>query len=161
MVGDDAMTDRMRPVGIAFRCVGRSDNQRAHQVGRIIVMCALQHGGDALEPHTRVDRGSGQVETPAIGLLIILHEDEIPDLDETVAVLIGTAGRTARNPVAMIEKYLGTGAAGARVTHRPEIVRSADPDDAALGQTGNLAPETEGLVIVGIDGRHQPLFRQA
>jgi hypothetical protein len=43
--------------------------------------------------------GSGRA---AARLLLELHEDQVPDLDETIAVLIGAAGRTAWDVVAMV-----------------------------------------------------------
>ncbi len=47
--------------------------------------------------------------------LLELHEDEIPDLNEAVAVGIGRARRAARDLVAVIVEDLGAGAAGTRV----------------------------------------------
>ena len=55
--------------------------------------------------------------------LLELHEDEVPDLDEAVAVGIRAAGRAARNLVAVVVEDLRAGAAGAGIAHRPEIVR--------------------------------------
>ena len=37
-------------------------DQRAEQVDVVIVVRALQHRGDALEPHAGVDRGPRQVD---------------------------------------------------------------------------------------------------
>jgi hypothetical protein len=105
--------------------------------------------------------GRGSVDARAVGLLIELHEDEVPDLDEAVAVLIGRSGRAARRYGAMIVEDFRAGAAGAGVAHRPEIVRGRDADDALLRQPGNLAPQAERLVVGVIDGDGQPVRRDA
>ena len=60
MVGDHAVRDLVRPVGIDAGRVGAGADERAHQVDVVIVVLALQHRGDALEPHAGVDRGARQ-----------------------------------------------------------------------------------------------------
>lgn len=74
--------------GQRFRC----GDQRLESVGVVIVVHALEHGGDPLDTHAGINRGLGQVDAGTVGLLLVLHEDEVPDLDEAVAVLIGLPG---------------------------------------------------------------------
>ena len=137
-----------------------SPDQLAEQVDLVIVVLALQDGGDPLEAHAGVDRGSGQVDAP-IGLdLLELHEDEVPDLDEAVAVLVRAAGRAARDLGPVVVEDLGAGAAGAGVAHRPEIVGGRDADDPLVRQARDLAPEIERLVVLGVDRGEQPVLRQ-
>lgn len=112
MIRDHPVAHRMGPVRIALRGIGRCDDQRPHEVGRVIVMRALQHGGNALEPHAGIDRGPRQVRARAVCMLLILHEDEVPDFDEAVAILIGAAGRAAGDLVAMIEEDFRAGPQG-------------------------------------------------
>ncbi len=45
--------------------VGRGRDQRLEQVDVVVVVHALQDGGDALEPHAGVDRGLRQVDAVA------------------------------------------------------------------------------------------------
>ena len=142
------------------KSVDRLD-QGAEQVDGVIVVGALQHRGDALQPHAGVDRRPRQLDAGAAGLLLVLHEDEIPDLDEAVAVGFGRAGRAAGNVVAVVVEDFRARAARAGVAHGPEIVRRRDADDAPVRQAGDLLPQVEGLVVVGIDGDGQPLRRQA
>ncbi len=85
----------------------RLGDQCLERVGVVIVVHALHDGGDALQPHTGVDARARQVKARAVGLLLILHEDEIPDLDETVAVFLGRSWRAAPDMVAMIVEDLG------------------------------------------------------
>ena len=99
-------------------------DQRAEQVDGVVVVRALQHRGDALEPHAGVDRGPRQVDALARGELLVLHEHEVPDLDEAVAVGVGRAGRAARNVRAVVVEDFRARAARAGVAHRPEIVAS-------------------------------------
>ncbi len=132
----------------------------AEQVGFEIAVHALQHGGDALQPHAGIDRGLGQVEPLAAGQLLILHEDQIPDFDKAVAVLVGRTRRAAGNLRTMVVEDFGTGAAGPGVAHRPEIGVGGDADDLPVRQAGDLAPQPEGLVVIGIDGDHQPVLGQ-
>ena len=76
------------PSGLGPGQLGRGGDQRLERVGVVIVVDALQHRGDPLQPHAGVDRRLGQVADDLIVLLLILHEDEVPDLDEAVAVLV-------------------------------------------------------------------------
>ena len=92
--------------------------------------------------------------------LLVLHEDEVPHLDEAVAIGIRRAGRTAGNALAVIVEDLRARPARAGIAHLPEIVGAGDAHDAALRQAGNLAPQVKGLIVVDIDGRDQLLRRQ-
>ena len=93
--------------------------------------------------------------------LLVLHEHEIPDLDEAVAVGVRRAGRAAGDLVAVIEEDLRARAARPGVAHRPEIVRARDADDAAFGEPRDLLPQIEGDIVVDVDGRGELVLRQA
>ena len=60
----------------------------AEQVDVVIVGDALQDGGDALQPHAGIDGGLGQIEAGVLVHLLELHEDEIPEFEEAVAVFV-------------------------------------------------------------------------
>ena len=159
MVRDDPMRSALGPIGIDAGEIGAGANEGAEQVDVVIVVHALQNGRDALEPHAGVDRGAGQVDPLAARQRLELHEHEIPDLDEAVAVSVRRAGRAAWNVIPVIVENLGAGPAGAGVAHRPEIVACRDADDPLLGQARDLPPQIERLVIVVIDGDGE-LFRR-
>ena len=161
MVGDDAVADLMRAVRVGVGGIGRGLDQRAHQVDVVIVVLALQHGGEAFQPHAGVDAGPRQGDALGLGHLLELHEHEIPDLDEAVAIGVGAARRAARNLVAMVEEDFRARAARAGIAHGPEIVGGGDADDAAVGQAGDLLPQVKGLVVVVIDGDGQPVLGEA
>ena len=156
VVGDDAVARRLRPVRVDAGEVGHGLDDGAHQVRVVVRRHALQDGRDALEAHAGVDRGARQRHAVAGAELVVLHEDEVPELQEPVPVLVGTAGRPAPHLVALVVEDLRTGAAGAGVAGGPEIVRGGDADDAAVRQAGDLLPQVEGLVVVVVDGDEQP-----
>ena len=155
VVGDDAVMDLAGAVGVAAGCMGARLDQRAHQVGVIVVVLALQQRADPFQPHAGVDRGVGQRFHAAILELLELHEDEVPDLDEPIPVLVGRTGRAAPDRGAVVIEDFGAGAAGAGRAHLPEIVIGGDADDAVVGQPRDLFPDIRRLVIGVIDGDQQ------
>ncbi len=161
MIGDDAMARLVVAGGRGAGRLARGGDQRLEQVDIVIVVHALHDGGDALDAHAGVDRRPRQVGAAAIGMLFILHEHQVPDLDEPVAVLVRRSRRAAENVIAMVVEDLAARAARPGIAHRPEIVRGGDADDALVGQPGDLLPQPERLVIGMIDGDGQPIGGQA
>ena len=104
-------------------------------------------------------RGSGVAA--AVLVLLELHEDEVPDLDEAVAVLVRAARRAAGDRRAVVVEDLRAGAAGAGRAHHPEVVGGGDADDPLVGQAGDLLPEVGGVVVVVVDGDEELVLRQA
>ena len=85
MVRDDAMRGAARAVRLYAGKIGDMRDDRTEQIDLVVVMRALQHRGDPLEPHSGVDRGSRQRNALAARKLLELHEHQVPDLDEAVA----------------------------------------------------------------------------
>ena len=102
-------------------------------------------------------RGSGR--RGAVLELLELHEDEVPDLDEAVAVLVGAAGGAAGDRGAVVVEDLRAGAAGAGGAHHPEVVVGGDADDPLVGQARDLLPEVGRGVVVVVDGDEEPVRR--
>ncbi len=150
----------MRAVGIRARGFRRGFDQAPQQVDLVVVVGALEDGGGALQPHAGVDRRTGQIDAFAPAKLLELHEDQVPDLDETVAVFAVTAGRAAGEFWPVVVEDLRARPAGPGIAHGPEVVRRGDAQDAVFGQTGDLAPEIEGLVVVRVDGDQEAVRRQ-
>src|SRR3977135_1910581 len=161
MIGDHPVRGLLRAVGADMGEIGDGFDKRAEQVDLVIVMGTLQHRRDALEPHAGVDRRFGQLQALAARELLVLHEHEIPDLDEAVAVGAGRAGRAARNVVAMVVENLRAWTAGTGVAHGPEIVGAGDAHDLVVRQAGDLLPQIEGLIVVDVDRHHQAVDRDA
>ncbi len=87
VIGDDAVAGAVLALGLHPGQVNRRGDQVAEQVDVVIVVLALQHGRDPLKTHAGVDRGARQVLAAVGGNLLILHEHQVPDLDEPVAIL--------------------------------------------------------------------------
>ena len=85
-------------------------------------MHVLQDRGKALQTHAGIDRGSGQRLHVAIRITVVLHENQVPDFDITVAVFLGRTRRPALNFRAMIVENFAAGTAWTGIAHRPEIV---------------------------------------
>src|SRR5579883_205348 len=157
MVGDDPVRDLVRTVRIGAGRGRRRLDQRAHQIDVVIVVLALQHGRQTLEPHAGVDRWSRQVD-PMLGIdLFVLHENQIPDLDEPVSVGLRRTRRTAGDAGPVVVENFGAGTAGTGVAHAPEIVGGRDSDDLLFRQPRNLAPDLERVVIFRKDRNEETL----
>ena len=143
-------------------------DQRLEQVNFVIAVHALQNGGHALQPHASIDAGRGQFGDAAVFVHFKLHKDVVPDFDEAVAVLIGAAGRAARDVGAVVVKDFAARAAGAGIGHHPEVVAFvfaalvvANADHALGRQADDFRPNVIGFVVLVIDGGEQALGRQA
>ena len=79
----------------------------------------------------------GQRLQRTVGLAVELHEHEVPDLDYQVMALIDQGDAVnfgALFVAAKVDVDLAAGAAGAGVSHFPEIVMLVAEDDVTLGQ---------------------------
>ena len=86
----------------------------------------------------------GQRRQRAVGVLLVRHEDEVPELEEPVAArarrcAVGLAAAVLRAPVAV---DLGVRAARPRAAHRPEVLDRRQGDDP-LGRHADLLPELD------------------
>ena len=103
--------------------------------------------------------GLGQVEAGVLVHLLELHEDQVPEFQEAVAVFVGAAGRAARHGGALVEEDFRAIAARPRGAHRPEIAFMAD--DPVVGKAGDLLPQLTRLIVGGIDRDQQLVLGQA
>ncbi len=149
------------PRRVGRRGVGDGADQGADEVDVVIRRHALEQGRDALQAHAGIDGRTRQAAAVAGADLLVLHEDEVPELQEAVAVLLRAAGRAARQRLALIVEDLGAGTAGSGLAHRPEIVTRGDADDLGVGKAGDLLPKAERLVVVVVDGNEQTVGLQA
>ncbi len=136
-------------------------DDRPDEVGVEIRADVLNDGGDALQPHAGVDAGFGQRRHEAGGIAVELHEHQVPDLQEPVAVAAhGALGPPAAVGCAAVDDDLGAGPAGAGVAHGPEVVLLSEAHDAVVRQTHRAAPQLVGLLVVEIDRRIELVRRQ-
>ena len=160
MIGDNAMAGLVLAAGRNARQALAGRDQRAERVDIIIVMLALHHRRDTLKPHARVDAGLGQALARTICLLLELHKDEIPDLDEAIAILIRAARRPAGDICAVIVEYFAARPTRPRIAHRPEIVRGRDADDPIIRQARNLLPQIGRIIIIVVNRDQQLVLGQ-
>src|SRR5207248_10996551 len=144
VVGNHAVRYRALPFRFHVGEIGDVRDDRAEQVDLVVVVRALQHRGDALEPHAGIDRRPRQVDTVAAGQLLELHEHQVPDLDEAVALGIGRAGRPAGNLRAVVVENFRARTARTEIAHLPKVVGPRDAHDLAFRQPGDFLPEIEG-----------------
>src|SRR5690606_40775154 len=81
---------------------------------------------------------------------LVLHEDEVPDLE--VAVLVGDGAALAAVLGAPVEVDLRAGPAGAGHAHVPVVVLAPAALDPLVGQPGDALPQGDRLVVVLVDG---------
>src|SRR5205823_11351462 len=84
---------------------------------------------------------------------LVLHEHQVPDLEPAVAVALPDAAlrRVAAQLSPAVDHDLGARAAGTSVSHGPEVVLLAEPDDALGRHTRHFLPQRERLIVVFVD----------
>src|SRR6185503_15252674 len=98
--------------------------ERLQQFRLKIAGLSLQHGSDAFQSHTRVNRRPRQGSQSPSGIPVVLHENQIPDLDVTatiarkLAILLSLLA--GRGTLVIVE--FGTRSTRSGVAHRPEMV---------------------------------------
>ena len=120
---------------------------------------ALDQGEDALEAGAGVDGGSGQGDLAAVGLLVVLHEHEVPELEVALLAAVGGAALGSVGG-ALVEEDLAAGPAGAGVARLPEVVL-AEPLDALGTDADRVPPDLLGVVVGEVHGDPQPLGVEA
>jgi len=142
-------------VAAAGELLGALDD-REHDVDLVHVLLALQEKRDALEAHAGVDVLLRQRTEDVEVLLaahrgeLVLHEDEVPDLEVAVLgaeVAVLAVGRAA------VDQDLRARAARTGHAHRPVVLGLAQPDDPVVGQAADLLPELDRLGVVLVDAR--------
>ena len=89
---------------------------------------------------------------------IELHEDEIPDLDDAIALAVRPI--VARYRRSLVEMKFRAGPTGSGITHLPEIVLLFAPHDPR-GRDPHLFPQLVRFVVVAEDRHPYPILRQA
>ncbi len=159
VVGDAPIGDQ---VGLAFgvAVAGRlldGVQNVGEAVGVVVVVLALHDAGQAFQARARVHAGPGQIDHLAAGLLLVLHEDQIPDLQIFVVLVDAVGDLLVQIPPIVVD--LRAGAAGAHIAHGPPIVLLAKAQHPLRGRAG-VDPQLHGLVIVLVDREPEPLHGQ-
>ena len=88
--------------------------------------------------------------------LLELHEDEIPEFEEAIAVLLRAARRSAPDLLAVVDRRSPSTDRTGRYRPSPRnCPRSAMRMMRSSEKPGDLLPETERLVVVVVDGDEQ------
>ena len=160
MVGDHTVVDILVAIGIAVRRMSRRLDQGFEQVGVIVIVAALQQRANTLKPHAGVDGLHIQRTHRTVFELFVLHENDVPNLNETVAIFLWRTGRSAPDVVAVVIEDFGARTARAGWPHLPEVIRGRDTDDPILRHTA-FFPDLKRFVIGVINGGQQTRFIDA
>ena len=115
------------------------------------VVHALHDAGEALKTHTGIDIAALEASIVIVAVVIKLGENEVPELNISVAVASDSAGRrTAAVLLAAVEIELRAGTAGACAV-LPEVILFAEANHMVGRNTELLCPDVIRLVIVLID----------
>jgi hypothetical protein len=105
----------------------------------------LEDGGQAVEPQAGVDVSGGQRGQGAGRVLVELHEDQIPVLDEALVVAPRkVVGRPELEAAVDVELRAGPTRAGR--PRLPEVLRARTQDDALAGHPDRL-PRCDRLLV--------------
>ena len=162
VVGDDAQGAGspgivVVHVGLA-RDVFTQLDEALHNVAIEEGALMLHDGSHALQAHAGIQIAMGQLGHGAVLLAVELGKDQVPELEETVAIAAGGAIRaTAANLFTQIEIDLGARAARAGGSGCPEVVVLAQTGDV-VGGNAKLAPHVISLIIIREDGEVQALL---
>jgi hypothetical protein len=107
----------------------------------------LDDRAGALEAHAGIDVFGGQFAEGAVGFGVVLDENEVPDLDAEVGVVVDEFA--AGVPFGReIDVEFRAWAAGAGFAHHPEVVLDVAIDDLD-GGVAALGAEERGPEVVG------------
>ena len=150
MVGNNAHGDINVLVVAVFLAAHLTQlaDERLEHVGIIVGFLALQGHAQALQSHTRVNHLVGQGFEATVNLAVILHEHEVPNLDDQGMILVDKRSSWHSGFfffTAQVDVNLTARATGTRIAHFPEVVVGIAVEDVILRQMG--LPELGSLVI--------------
>src|SRR5262249_48305265 len=132
---------------------GRDD--ATEDVDVVVAGHALEHRGDALEPHAGVDVLRWQLRERAARIAVVLDEDQVPDLDEARATAVDAAVLRlvllVARLAAAVDVELGAGTTGAGLAHLPEVLLLEAAHPIAT-DVGDVEPQRPGLIVGRVDG---------
>ena len=115
------------------------------------VVYTLHYAGKTLKTHAGIDVGMVKRSVVAVAVVLKLGENEVPDLDKTVAFAADvTVGLAAAVFVAAVKIDFRTGTAGTR-TVLPEVVLLAETNHVRWIYADLLCPDVVRLVVVLIN----------
>ena len=147
--GRRSSRSRSNSRGIPFVALGQRGladglEDRRKDVGRVVGHPPLQHARQPLHPGARVDVARRERLQAPVVLAVELDEHQVPHLEHVwvVGVDEGAGVAPPSDPVVV---DLGAGAAGALVSHLPEVVLAPKGQHPGLGQKPE--PDSSGLLV--------------
>ena len=147
VIGDDVERGPRFPSGGRADTILAGRDQGREEIGVEIAPHTLQDGRHPLETHAGVDRGLRQVDSLIRAHLLVLHEHQVPELEEAVAILVRAAWRPALEFGTLIDEDLRTGSTRTGIAHRPEVVRCRDPNDPVVAKSRHAPPQRGGFLV--------------
>ena len=122
-------------------------DERRHHVGFPHTVFALHQREDALEAGTRIDRWLWQRRASAIGGLVELHEHEVPELHEPIALRIVERTAIGTEAGSAIDMQFAARTTRTGIAHLPEVVFVAQALNAVHRHAHLVVPDLLGLVV--------------
>jgi hypothetical protein len=147
VVGDDPQRAGRREVVAVLpaRQLLAELDQRPEQVRLVHGRDALENARHALDAQAGVDVLRGQLGQRAVRLEVVLHEDEVPELEEALGVVARPVG-VGPEVRSAVEVELRAGAAGTGRAGLPEVVVDPEQHDALVGDAQG-APVLDRLAV--------------
>ncbi len=146
VVGQDAVClRRLGGVAVGDAGLGRDPlHDQLIAVGVVDRRNLLQDPRASLETEPRVDVLLRERHERAVGLQLVLHEDEVPELEEPLAARAAgqAVGRAAAHLRAPVVVDLRVGPAGPGAADGPEVLRGGQRHDA-LGRHADGLPQID------------------
>src|SRR5262249_46406690 len=127
----------------------------AEQVRIIVALHPLHDRRNALQTHASVDILLWQRGERAIRGAVVLHKDEIPQLEKAISLATQDVLRPCPKLWSVVNMYFRTRPTGPSIAHSPEIVLFPHTHDALSRHTHLLVPNVKRLVIIAVDGDPQ------
>src|SRR5947209_11783337 len=162
VVGEDAQGD-VGLFALAIACLSQCRemiNDGAEQVGIEDRFLALHHHREALQTHAGVNIFLGQRCTGTIKVMVILHEDEVPDLQEaltiTTRLAISLPTTVLYTTIIINLRVRSTRTRGPR--RSPPVIFQAY--NRLIWITGHLGPIDRCFIVIGMYRGIQTIRRQ-
>lgn len=153
MVGDNSERDVVLLIVVILNA--RNVDDMLHNILNGIdlkeVINALHYAGKALKTHTGVDIAALEAGIVIVSVIVELSENEVPELNISVAVAADSAGRRAAAVLlAAVEIELRAGAAGTCAVF-PEVILFTETNHMVRRNAELLRPDVVRLVVLLID----------
>ena len=160
MVGDDTVACGVGGIIVVRFTYQLADGiqKRCEEAGVVVVEFALFDRDHTLEPHPRIDARFGQRMKLSLLISFVLHEDKVPDLEESVTLATHHILRRVEVLLSLIVEDLATRTARTGITHLPEVVLIPKTHDALFGDM--RFPHLVGFIVTIVYGHPDLLDRQ-